>query len=103
MFIIDGNTGATLATFSQIGGVDEIWFNPGDNRYYLAARDFPSGPQLGVIDAGTRTWLVNVPTNSNSHSVAADSLNNHVFVPSQSGGICGTQSSNGCILVYGRQ
>ncbi len=103
MLIINGNTGATLATFDQIGGVDEIWFNPGDNRYYLAARDFPSGPQLGVIDAGTRTWLVNVPTNSNSHSVAADSLSNRVFVPSQSGGICGTQSSNGCILVYGRQ
>src|SRR5713226_6182700 len=66
MFIIDGNTGATLATFSQIGGVDEIWFNPGDNRYYLAARDFPSGPVLGIIDARTNLWLQNVPTNSNS-------------------------------------
>ncbi len=103
MIIINGTTGKTVATFDQIGGVDEIWYNPGDNRYYLAARDFPSGPQLGIIDAGRRLWLANVPTNSNSHSVAVDSSINHIFVPSQSGGICGTQSGNGCILVYAQQ
>jgi hypothetical protein len=103
MFIIDGTTNQTVATINQTGGVDEIWFNPGDNRYYLAARDFPSGPQMGVIDATGRRWLVNVTTNSNSHSIAADNTTNHIFVPSQSGGICGTQSSNGCILVYARQ
>jgi hypothetical protein len=103
MIIINGNTGVTVATFDQIGGVDEIWYNPGDNRYYLAARDYPSGPQLGVIDAGRRQWLTNVTTNSNSHSIAVDATINHIFVPSQSGGICGTQSGNGCILVYARQ
>jgi hypothetical protein len=63
----------------------------------------PNGPVLGVIDAGTNTWLVNVPTNNNSHSVAVDPSNNHVFVPLQSGGICTTQSSNGCIGVYAQQ
>jgi hypothetical protein len=103
MIIFDGMTSQILATIDKTGGTDEVWFNPGDNRYYTAGRDMPNGPVMGVIDAGTRTWLVNVPTNSNSHSIAADQFNNHVFVPSQSGGICGTQSSNGCILVYGRQ
>jgi hypothetical protein len=87
----------------KVGGVDEIWYNPGDNRYYLAARDMPGGPVMGVIDAGTQQWLVNVTTNSNSHSISVDSGLNHVFVPLQSGGICGTQSSNGCIGVYAQQ
>ena len=92
-----------VATFDQVGGVDEIWFNRGDNRYYLAARDMPNGPQLGVIDALTNTWLVNVPTNSNSHSVSVDSGTNHVFVPMQSGGPCGTLSSNGCVAIFAQQ
>ena len=102
-YVIDGTSGAILATITQIGGVDEIWYNPGDNRYYLAARDMPNGPVLGVIDAKRNLWLQNVPTNANSHSVAVDSGINHVFVPSQSGGPCGTQSANGCILVYAQQ
>jgi YVTN family beta-propeller protein len=99
--IINGTTGAIEANIPYVGGVDEIWFNPGDNRYYVAARDMPNGPVLGVIDAIGRQWLQNVPTNTNSHSVAADASNNRVFVPSQAGGLCGTQSADGCILVYG--
>jgi len=103
MYIIDGTSGQFLATITNVGGVDETWYNPGDNRYYLAARDMPNGPVMGVIDAKTRTWLVNVTTNSNSHSIAVDSTNNHVFVPLQAGGICTTQSSNGCVGVYAGQ
>jgi hypothetical protein len=99
--IIDGTSGAILTNIPYVGGVDEVWFNPGDNRYYVAARDMPNGPVLGVIDAVGQQWLQNVPTNTNSHSVAVDASNNRVFVPSQSGGLCGTQSADGCILVYG--
>ncbi len=102
-YVIDGTSGQILATIDQVGGVDETWYNPGDNRYYLAARDMPTGPRLGVIDAGSNRWLVNVPTNSNSHSVSVDSHTNHVWVPMQSGGPCGTQSSNGCIGVFAQQ
>ena len=102
-YIINGTTGQIITEITNVGGVDEIWYNPGDNNYYTASRDMPNGPVLGVIDAGTNTWLVNVPTNTNSHSVAADPSNNHVFVPMQSGGICGTQSSNGCVGVFARQ
>ena len=88
-----------------------MWYNPGDNRYYLAANAWtttgltgaPLNPVLGIIDARTNLWLQNVPTNSNSHSVAVDSGNNHVFVPMQSGGPCGTQSANGCIGVFAKQ
>jgi hypothetical protein len=102
-YVIDGTTGTILATITQVGGVDETWYNPGDNRYYLAARDMPTGPVLGVIDAKTNQWLQNVTTNSNSHSVSVDSGNNHVFVPLQAGGICTTQSANGCVGVYAQQ
>jgi len=102
-YVIDGTSGQFLATITNVGGVDEIWYNPGDNRYYLAARDMPNGAVLGVIDAKTNTWLENVTTNSNSHSIAVDSTNNHVFVPLQAGTICTTQSANGCVGVYAQQ
>jgi len=102
-YVIDGTSGKILATITNVGGVDETWYNPGDNRYYLAARDMPTGPVLGVIDAKTNKWLVNVPTNSNSHSIAVDSTNNHVFVPLQAGPQCTTQSANGCVAVYAQQ
>jgi hypothetical protein len=102
-YIIDGTTGQQLAFFNQVGGVDEAWYNPGDGRYYLAARDMPNGPVMGVIDAKSHQWLVNVTTNSNSHSIAVEPSNNNAYVPLQAGGICGTQSSNGCVGVYAQQ
>ena len=102
--IIDGTTGAVLTTINNVGFVDETWYNPGDNNYYLAARDMPSGPVLGVINAGTRLWLQNVPTNGNAHSVAADPINNHIFVPLPSGGSnCETVAADGCVGVYASQ
>jgi hypothetical protein len=103
MYVINGTTGSILATINNVGGVDEIWYNSGDNRYYLAARDMPTGPVLGVIDARTNLWLQNVTTNANSHSVAVDPNTNHAFVPLQAGAPCTTQSANGCIGVYAQQ
>lgn len=102
-YIITGSTGAILTQITDVGGVDETWYNPGDNRYYLAARDMPTGAVLGVIDAGKNLWLTNVATGSNSHSVAVDPSNNHVFVPMQAGAGCTTQSANGCVAVYAQQ
>jgi len=102
-YVINGSTGQIITEITNVGGVDEIWYNSGDNKYYTASRDMPNGPVLGVIDAATNTWLVNIPTNTNSHSVAVDPGNNHAFVPLQAGGICTTQSSNGCIGVFAEQ
>jgi hypothetical protein len=102
--IINGTTGAVLTTINNVGFVDETWYNPGDNNYYLGARDMPTGPVLGVIDAGSRLWLENVPTNGNAHSVAADPINNHIFVPLPSGGSnCETIVADGCVGVYAAQ
>jgi hypothetical protein len=102
-YIINGTTGVILATINNIGGVDQGWFNPGDNRYYLAARDMPTGPVLGVIDAVGRQWLQNVPTQGNSHSVAADPTFNKIYVPLPAGALCSTQQIDGCVGVYARQ
>jgi hypothetical protein len=102
--IINGTTGATVAIINNVGFVDQTWFNPGDNNYYLAARDMPSGPVLGVINATTHLWLQNIPTNGNAHSIAVDPKNNHIFVPLPSGGPnCQTIAADGCVGVYAAQ
>jgi hypothetical protein len=103
LYVINGTTGAIITEITNVGGVDEVWYNSGDNRYYVAARDMPNGPVMGVIDAATNRWLQNVSTNSNSHSIAVDSSNNHAFVPLQAGAPCTTQSANGCVGVYAQQ
>jgi hypothetical protein len=116
-YIIDASPGNTIkcvhgdakasincVEITNVGGVDEVWYNTGDNRYYLAARDMPTGPVMGVIDAKTKLWLPpNVPTNTNSHSIAVDPNTNHVFVPLQAGPTCTTESADGCIGVFAQQ
>jgi hypothetical protein len=71
--VLSVNTGGTLATINGVAA-DEVWFNPGDERVY-----FGFNP-LGIVDADTYqvvTSLMVGPT----HSVAANSENNHIFVP----------------------
>jgi hypothetical protein len=106
---------------AHITGSDEVWYNAGDNRYYTgSSRDCglaggcPSGGAvLGVIDAATNTLIEKIPQSSNSHSVAAASKGNFIFVPQVGAaavvgsggdttpvgaGICGT--NNGCVAVF---
>ena len=79
--VISAQTGQIVASIPEIGGSDEVWFNRGDDRYYLAARNNPGGPVLGIVDAETNLWIQNVPTSPNSHSVAADPRSNQIYVP----------------------
>jgi hypothetical protein len=119
---------AKTKNFANIGGItgsDEVWFNSGDRRYYLGASKMikpagstlGSGAVLGVVD-GTSVLIESIPQSSNSHSVAADSKRNLIFVPQVATGvvggdanttagagsptvgqlICGTTA--GCIAVY---
>jgi hypothetical protein len=115
------------ASVQGIVGSDEVWFNKGDDRYYLAARNqakpsgstLGSGSVLGVVNL-TSVLVETIPQSSPTHSVAADSKRNRIFVPqafTSAGGVgtdknttngassptvgqqlCGT--SNGCIVVY---
>jgi hypothetical protein len=113
-----------MTLIENITGSDEVWFNEGDSRYYTgSSRDcgttgtcpdatHPGLAQLGVIDA-TSVLIEKIPQSSGSHSVAADSQRNFIYVPQVapksvvgSGGdittvgqgICGT--TNGCVAVY---
>jgi hypothetical protein len=125
--VINGVT-KNYASVANITGSDEVWFNAGDDRYYLGASKAikPSGSPLG---SGAVLGIVNdssvlvktIPQSSNSHSVAADEKRNLIFVPQVATGvvggdtnttagpntptvgqlICGT--SAGCIAVYHHQ
>jgi hypothetical protein len=124
---------ATTHNYAQVGGItgsDEVWFNKGDGRYYTrssaaikpASSPLNKGSVLGVIDE-TSVLIETIPQSSGSHSVAADSKRNLIFMPqaytsaatavplgdqnftgavnsSPTVGqlICGT--TNGCIAVY---
>lgn len=71
--VFSATTGATLAKIAGAGG-DEIWFNRGDDRVYFGASPMP------VVDAESLTIVATI-NDGGTHSVAADSENNHVFVP----------------------
>jgi hypothetical protein len=117
------NTDTTnFATIGNITGSDEVWYNPGDGHYYTGSSANPAqfgGPALGIIDATSNILVSTIPQGSGSHSVAADSIRNTIYVPqvvpfnpsntSQPGAgggdttgvskqTCG--SNNGCIVVY---
>lgn len=87
--IMDARNGSIVAVVMGIGGSDEVWYNSGDNHYYLAASSMTSdgtkkgkpAPVLGVIDAGTHKYLGGVPTAAGAHSVAADPKSGRVFIP----------------------
>jgi hypothetical protein len=97
----------------NLTGSDEVWYNPGSNRYYTGSSAMPGGAVLGVVNGTTNFLLETIPQSSASHSVAADSLRNKIFVPQVApksvvgiGGdtttvgqsICGTM--RGCVAVY---
>jgi hypothetical protein len=86
--VLDVKTGGIVTTVPGVSG-DEIWFNPGDERVYFAG-----GITLGVVDSETYKVVTNLtvgqiftppptppPPSQTTHSVAADSENNHIAVP----------------------
>lgn len=97
----------------NLTGSDEVWYNPGSNRYYTASSAMPGGAVLGVADGTSNFLLETLPQSSSSHSVAADSLRSQIYVPQAApksvvgiGGdvttvgqiICG--GTRGCVAVY---
>ena len=48
-----------------------------------------NGSFLGIIDASTNMWLYNSPTGGNAHGLAADAVNNHIYVPIAQNARCG--------------
>lgn len=107
--IIDERNGHILATVANESGPDEVWYNPGNDHYFLARSSAAGGVQkLGIIDAEAMVAdadITGAPAGKNAHSVAADSVTNRTFfpIPGASGGtLCSSAGGNdasGCILV----
>ena len=127
--IIGAGVGQLLAAIPNQSGPDEVWFNPGNMRYFLARSNAGSGFQaLGIIDAGARVAntppgiQTGAPINNppsdlhpSAHSVAADSVTGKTFWPIPANppvgggpqgdtpfGLCsfaGGDDTKGCILV----
>lgn len=87
LMIINAANGSTVATFAGVGGGDETWYNPGDNRFFVAASNNtgPAGPVVVVIDAGTNTILQQIKITSGAHSISVDRTTGQIFVPQRSG------------------
>jgi hypothetical protein len=70
--LLDARSGNIFA--APIGlDSDEIWYNPGDNRYYF-------GTSASVVDAETNQLVANLPGPTGSR-IAVDPNNNHAFTP----------------------
>lgn len=96
--ILNTTDGHIEATIYQVSGIDEVWYNRGDQSYYLAASTNPSSSVLAIVDANTRIWLKNIPTAPGSHSVAVNEQNNHIFIPQDGRGITVYSPSHTCLL-----
>jgi hypothetical protein len=78
--------GRIISTFGQVGGSDEVWFDPASRTCFLAASDMTSnGEKTGYATRargdrgrpvsawrGAGRWLGNFPTAVSAHSVAAN-------------------------------
>jgi len=85
--IIRIKDGHVLTTVPGVG-IDEIWFNSGDERiYYAGGPNFITDPSVPVVDTDTNTVVAVLkvgtppPPLRFTHSVAADSELNRIFVP----------------------
>lgn len=120
--IIDENHGHVMAKLKNEGGNDEVWYNPGDGHYFLGRGQFLPDEYLGVVDSQLRAQDQSIQTGTaggttrRTHSVAADSSTNLVYMPipatgGGTGGLLGFQSplcggttalqAAGCVAVFG--
>jgi hypothetical protein len=110
--VINLKSGRVVANIPQVGGSDEVWYDPASNHYYLGARSDQNNlgvttPVMGTIDAGINQWDGNIATSTSAHSVAADRVSHHVFVPIGFPAAGASDPTNpcpvvtrGCIAVY---
>jgi hypothetical protein len=88
-YVMNARNGHLVASFRQVSGSDEVWFDPASQRYYLAGETMTSNgrstgyptPVLGVIAARDNRWIGNFPTAASAHSLAVDPANRHVLLP----------------------
>ena len=130
--VIDVATGNEVGPgINQVGGGDEVNYNPGENEFVVSSSvdGVTAGPGnptvLGVINANNGEWIQNAPpatpatssttlgtgglaTSGRAGNLAALGSNNHVFVvvhpaTAPATDICGTFGTTdyGCVAVFG--
>jgi len=109
-------TGNVLQVIKGVGGGDEVWFNPGDGRFYVTGPlDGVAGnvQQLGVIDA-EHSALLQTISEVRGKNPAAFPEDNHVFTIVQitaaiaagtapDDSVCNTRfgfKGTGCVAVF---
>src|SRR4029077_12325335 len=105
--IINERNGDLVRNLGGLNGNDEVWYNPGNNHYFLAASNhllppIPPGtaaPILGVVDQRSDTLAeeTSPATAAGSHSVAADPRFNQVYVPGNNAATSICPGGHGCI------
>jgi hypothetical protein len=101
--IINELDGDLVRNLPGLNGNDEVWYNPGDNHYFLAGSNHTGGPILGVVDQSpdaNDNEDTSVTTAAGSHSVAADPVKNQVYVPGNNAATALCGGSTGCIAVF---
>jgi hypothetical protein len=101
--IINELDGDLVRNLPGLNGNDEVWYNPGDNHYFLAGSNHTGGPILGVVDRSpdaNDNEDTSVTTAAGSHSVAADPVKNQVYVPGNNAATALCGGSTGCIAVF---
>jgi len=130
--VINASTGQIDATIFGVGAGDEVWFNPGDGNYYATGSGSPQRPlpaatakgstPAGVVDSKDERLLQLFPTYNvpavttgplsgqhpagTSHSIAANSMFNRIYVPLPANNAVlspdGTKNClTGCVAVFG--
>src|SRR4029077_2594766 len=108
--IINERNGDLVRSLDGLNGNDEVWYNPGNNHYFLAGSNHilpttppTAAPILGVVDQKPDTIGEDVSpaTAAGSHSVAVDPVFTQVYVPGNQAAttLCGG-SKNGCIAIF---
>jgi hypothetical protein len=99
---LDARTGKIGKTVPKVGDTDEVWYDPGTNRYYFAhtsegQTDLATAGTgaVGVVDAATEELTYEIPFQGGGiHSVAVNAKNKHIFVPVYGKGIFVVTSAN---------
>jgi hypothetical protein len=107
--IINERNGDLVRSLDGLNGNDEVWYNPGNNHYFLAGSNHilpttppTAAPILGVVDQKPDTIDEDVSpaTAAGSHSVAVDPVFNQVYVPGNNAAKSICPGGHGCIAIF---
>src|SRR5439155_14000390 len=103
--IINENNGSVIASFPNLNGNDEVYFNSTDNHYFLAQANNTLGARVSTINALTLQAGGFIATATGDHALAADAGTGKAYVPiikTTAPGTCASfrgSDANCCIAV----